>query len=404
MDGEKRKGDDGYAPQESKEQDAAAQEPVKIVNESKKPFLGGFKHKQTGLVYHHAEIQTFGRPADIGKMAHRETQTIKFETRSQQTTREFGTQMSRPDLYVDTAGDKVLTPGVYFSADELASLKDVKAKEVQCFLRQCFAFRRVRRLREERDEKQQADSERAADAEHREMQLMLKRKEQRSRPRTKADFEALQKELEVWRQKSTDSIKNANPPLSSEEQAFKLEELLSKEVKLLQTIDRLKIVARRENAKTKTTSTLEKMASPNEWIADGQKIEVVTPYTVRSRELVDLFNGLRLATVTEAERMDVLLNVKFVVQEFDCELTRDIVELVAREEDMLRRGRSSKSLEGLRQRLANLFLQFLNTPEFNPQAADYQSVPYATVPSRMPIQHSFILPPRKPLASTAIQP
>ena len=86
-----------------------------------------------------------------------------------------------------------------------------------------------------------------------------------------------------------------------------------------------------------------------------------------------------LPSITEAERMDILLNVKFVVQvvcvpsvmrlhsaryrplaayansttfehvdlkEFDCELTRDIVELVAREEDLLRRGRGVKSLEG----------------------------------------------------------
>ncbi|KUF86901.1 hypothetical protein AM588_10002334 [Phytophthora nicotianae] len=57
------------------------------------------------------------------------------------------------------------------------------------------------------------------------------------------------------------------------------------------------------------------------------------------------------------------------VQEFDCALTRELVELIDREADMLSRGRKEKSLEGLRKRLTNLFLQFIETPEFNPEAA-----------------------------------
>ena len=51
---------------------------------------------------------------------------------------------------------------------------------------------------------------------------------------------------------------------------------------------------------------------------------------------------------------------KFVVtvspKEFDCNLTREIVDLIDREADMLNRGRSEISLEGLRKRLSNLFL------------------------------------------------
>ena len=43
---------------------------------------------------------------------------------------------------------------------------------------------------------------------------------------------------------------------------------------------------------------------------------------------------------------------------------------------MLDRGRPQKSLEGLRQRLANLFLQFIEYPLFNPQAARFQKIPY----------------------------
>ena len=42
---------------------------------------------------------------------------------------------------------------------------------------------------------------------------------------------------------------------------------------------------------------------------------------------------------------------------------------------MLNRGRSGKSLDGLRKRLANLFLDFIMTPEFNPESQAYQKVP-----------------------------
>merc|ERR1711998_731049 len=63
------------------------------------------------------------------------------------------------------------------------------------------------------------------------------------------------------------------------------------------------------------------------------------------------------------------------VREFDCNLTREVVDLIDREADMLNRGRPEKSFHGLRRRLANLFLQFIETPEFNPEAMRFQKVP-----------------------------
>ena len=42
---------------------------------------------------------------------------------------------------------------------------------------------------------------------------------------------------------------------------------------------------------------------------------------------------------------------------------------------MLNRGRPEKAFKGSRQRLANLFLQFIETPEFNPEALRFQKVP-----------------------------
>ena len=75
------------------------------------------------------------------------------------------------------------------------------------------------------------------------------------------------------------------------------------------------------------------------------------------------------------ERLEVLTNVKWTCEEFPCALTRDIVELCDREADLLNRGRSVESMVNLRRRLTSLFRQFVDTPEFNPEADRFLKVP-----------------------------
>jgi len=59
------------------------------------------------------------------------------------------------------------------------------------------------------------------------------------------------------------------------------------------------------------------------------------------------------------------------VSEFNSPLTRDIKDLADREADLLNRGRPQKSMEKLRKRMQNLFLEFLQNPEYNPRAKDF---------------------------------
>jgi hypothetical protein len=122
---------------------------------------------------------------------------------------------------------------------------------------------------------------------------------------------------------------------------------LDKETDLLQTIDRLKIIANRENKEEKINKFLKAMSDPKKWErCDGRLTEVHTPFTTRAKELMDIYNGLRLKNLSVDERLDILLNTKWTVKEWDSNLTREIVELIDREADMLNRGRSETSLEG----------------------------------------------------------
>lgn len=66
--------------------------------------------------------------------------------------------------------------------------------------------------------------------------------------------------------------------------------------------------------------------------------------------------------------------IPFLPQEHDCKLTREIVELVDREADLLVRDMDVASLEGLRKRIATLFLQYCKTPLFNAEAAKHIKV------------------------------
>jgi hypothetical protein len=246
---------------------------------------------------------------------------------------------------------------------------------IQCRVRSWFARKRAFHLRKIRDDK---DAELRRRQEELQQQEEAKRKveiERRMHPKKQKDFDILYNELEAWRLNETKKIKASND-LNTEEKKLALQQLLNKETKILQQIDRLKITASGKNKNEKISNFLRAMSDPKLWKrTDGRFTEVHTPFSTRAKELMDLYNGLRLPFLSTDERLDVLLHTKWTVKEFDCNLTREIVDLIDREADMLNRGRSESSLEGLRKRLSNLFLQFIETPEFNPEAARFQKVP-----------------------------
>ena len=62
----------------------------------------------------------------------------------------------------------------------------------------------------------------------------------------------------------------------------------------------------------------------------------------------------------------------------------DIVELCDREADLLNRGRSVESMVNLRRRLTSLFRQFVDTPEFNPEADRFLKVPGVRLMNTLP--------------------
>lgn len=155
-----------------------------------KPFLGGFRHKQSGAEYHHASAQSLPPPRKEPaepptERFHRDTQTAVLTTRSQQGVREQGTQMTKPGVAVGSAADdRLLAPLPYFSADEYDSLRLEKVIDLQRFTRAYFARRRaaelVARAARRAEEVRVAEAARRVEAEARHRREI----ERRMNPRT----------------------------------------------------------------------------------------------------------------------------------------------------------------------------------------------------------------------------
>ena len=354
-----------------------------------KPYIGGYKNKQTGRDYFNSATNTDQFKRDYKEKFHREVQSYQFRTRSSIMKKECGTQMDKIGVVlIDPRKDEIVQPKTYFTSEEWLIEREKAALYIQCCTRKWFAIKRRKELKAIRDESDQKILKRQEELRREEEKKHKAEIERRMHPRSQEDFDILYKELEMWRLKETERIKTSNI-LVDEEKHSALEQLLNKETKLLQTIDRLKITAFHQNKDQKIEKFLKSMSNPKKWnISDGRKTEVHTPFTTRAKELMDLYNGLKMKHLSIDERLDVLLHTKWTVKEFDCNLTREIVDLIDREADMLNRGRNETSLEGLRKRLANLFLQFIEIPEFNPEAVRFQKVPKELLENAMELEIS----------------
>ena len=341
-----------------------------------KKYLGGYRNKKTGQIYHHTATQTptiNRRPVkDVSKLRTRETQTYEERSLSIQPYRECGTQMERVDLVLDNARDRHVEPRVYFTSEQLHALKISKAIFLQrCwrgYMARCRA-NRIRRSNVEYQLRQIEEREQAARVLRERQEADMNR---RLHPQSNHDFSILYSELDDWRRTEMAKIK-ANTAAGDERNAA-MANLLAEETKALQNIQKLKLVASKNIHSTKTEQMLDLMAKPHKWQLSGGDVALVqTPATRRAKELLDLYEALNMPVGSAPidTRLDVLLHVKWTVLEFNTPLTKDIADLADREGDLLSRGRPLKSMERLRSRLASLFLEFLETPKYNPRAADF---------------------------------
>jgi len=343
---------------------------------ARKPFLGGYRNQKTGIEYHHCSAQTYIRvKKPDGKVrVHRDVQTKQVSsgtTNDQMTTSHTSTQMSAPGIFVDPVGDSEIEPKPYETAEVWHGKRVAAVIVLQSHLRRVNAAKRVEGLRQQKKQVEEyldAEEDRKVVEEEAEWQ---RRVDRRVNPRTKADFDLLYRGLEVWRLEELEKVHE----LETDDQIPAKVALLQQQCTYLNAIDKLKIEADTTNREKRIAKFFDNTSAPREWVEEeyGKVNQMETLGTLRSRELREVYFALGLTSFDVDERLDILLHVKLIVQEFDAKLTREIVDLLNREADLLLRGTKKGNLGGLRKRIRNMFLQFCEEPEYNPMSERYLS-------------------------------
>ncbi|XP_041692549.2 LOW QUALITY PROTEIN: IQ and ubiquitin-like domain-containing protein [Coregonus clupeaformis] len=341
----------------------------------RKAFLGGYRHKATETEYHHAAVQTIAKRKPITGVGtfSRNTQTVTVKSQFQQCTNSTSTQMTKIGCYVSNMEDKLISPGSYITADQYHGKRLRAVIALQTYTRRWQAKRMTDRLRQDR-ELRLAWMEREGRRKREEKEEQIKAEHhRRMNPQCRDDFALLYSALEKWRREEVEHI---DATLDGAERKAALCALLEQETQLIASIGRHRIAAGERNYDKAVQAFLEKCAAPKRWRAfDGKMTQMDTQYTIRAKELRDLYSSINLRYLNQEERLDVLLTLKHTVKEHDCKLTQDIVELIDREADLLMRGVKETNLEGLRKRISTLFLQYIKTPTFNPEVAKLLKVP-----------------------------
>lgn len=345
-----------------------------IKSDFHKPFLGGFRHKVTGIEYHNAGTQTV--PKKILKrnnMFCRDTQTVFQRKKLQQTTNTTSTQMTKIGVYVSNITDKLIIPGRYFTAAEYHAQRLAAVIVLQTYYRQWHAKIVVENLRRQKMIRLQWEEQEELKKIREKEEWMKLDYYRRHNPQTKEDFELLYNALELWRQEEQAHI---NQSFTGAERKAALCELLEKETQLIASIGRHRYIAYMANQEALIQAFLDKCSAPKIWRRfDGKIVEMDTQFTIRARELQNIYKCIMLKNLSQDERLDVLLTLKHTVKEHECKLTQEILELIDREVDLMMRGVKHYNLEGLRKRIATLFFHYIKTPLFNPEAARHLKVP-----------------------------
>lgn len=369
-----------------------------------KPFLGGYKNKETSVEYHHAKMQTApkkwspstvtlpdGTSQEIEQNS-RETQTVFLKNRITQTFRDGSTQMTTPGTcYVSTATDTFLTPKPWVTAEEFHKKRLQACIKLQSFYRRWQAKILVEGVRRDKHKRLQYERDQFEKRELEKQNRLQHELERRLHPKTRADFEMLFTALEKWRKEEENTIKET---LSGAEKKVAMYELLERETELIATINRHRLKASENDKQNQNIKTLEKAAAPIRWKAyDGRITEMQTQFTPRAKELLELYKTMAMHVddnITEdddnskqssnnvlnrSERYDALMTLILTVTEHKCKLTEEIIQLAKREQDLLNRGTHENNLNGLRQRISTLLFQYCREPVFNPEAARILKVP-----------------------------
>lgn len=141
---------------------------------------------------------------------------------------------------------------------------------------------------------------------------------------------------------------------------------MDKEVELLRCIEAYRVKVKEDKQKIKEKSFLNEISKPVAWYGrDGKLITMETVEIQKARKLKELYSSFIRDDMQVNERMELLVDMKFALQEFRHPLAEEIITLLDRECDLLVRNCNDYQLEFLRRRIATSIFQFIKTSDLN---------------------------------------
>ncbi|XP_053605286.1 IQ motif and ubiquitin-like domain-containing protein [Plodia interpunctella] len=341
---------------------------VEIFSEPmKKPYLGGYRNVHTGTEYHHAYTQTPQKPEKLPpeKKTCRDTQTAEEKEKLYDTCYSQSTQMETVHAYIPSVTDKIVVPQPYETYEEMIIRLNHNhyATVIQRALRHHQFRQKVARWLAECRER----IERMKEEERLEREAMDRRLRKdlvtKTYPRTREDFDQLYAMVDRWKHAEIARISqlHAKGPKIAE---FTL--LLDKEVELLRCIESYRVKVKEDSQKIKEQKFLEEISKPVAWYGrDGKIVQMETIEIQKAKKLKELYYTFIREDLEVKERIELLVDMKFALQEFRHYLAEEIITLLDRECDLLVRRCNDHQLEFLRRRTAASVLQFIKNSELN---------------------------------------
>lgn len=350
-----------------------------------KEWMGGYRHKHSLVEYHHTETQTDPKHTKVFEytesgeriplLFHRDTQTpFKPKDVKVDTTNNKATQMWRNDLYIPSKTDKIITAKCYKTYEEKSEENNIihAVITIQRALRSWRHGKRIRHLIE-------LQKTLLEDIKKQKLEILKDQAEKERAMVTSAacpvkrdDFYMLYLTVGKWWKKEWKRICDQR---TLEPRKAELVLLLNKEVKLIENIEKHRIIAKKESLKKERIRFLERSARPITFKSRrGEMISIDDRDTQKAREFKEIYSALINSNLQSNDRMDILLTVKeLIISQFiEFEYADYLISLINREIDLLSLGMKLKDLSSLHKRIEQLFMHALEQKEFNPKAAKYK--------------------------------
>ncbi|XP_045604298.2 IQ motif and ubiquitin-like domain-containing protein [Procambarus clarkii] len=330
-----------------------------------KPWLGGYRHKLSGLQYHDAATQTIPPARATPGQVTRSTQTVRACGRGCQTRRAAHTQTTHfhPLLHAPTL--VLITPRPY-SPTRRYDLAKILA--IQRVVRGWLARRRLRALRQARESERVAVEPSETSRSSSVLSDSTTTTEQHKALRPVVPMTDLYARLENWRRTQVSQV---NDTLTGKQRRRALVALLEKETELLRSLEAHRALrsARRRNAAV--ALFLHEVSRAQVWEvggAVGGGVEVETPDTQPIRILAALASALQQDATTEVRTQQLNQLCQTVEQYYPSRddgprtlrAAADLRSLARRGVELLSRGTSDNRLRGLRKRLNSLIIAYLH--------------------------------------------